>query len=135
MGIKKPRTPAAFMRRTRWSIAEQRLRGAHEAEQKSFDWRSNYASALPRLDELDRQLEDLADRGKAIKLTETAMRKRWPSAIPASLGVLEKIGPRSTFPFHCCWTGCTGWMSTSAFGSAITCAAHQRQTRRHSHEL
>ena len=33
VGIKMQRTPAAFMRRTRWSIAEQRLRGAHEAEQ------------------------------------------------------------------------------------------------------
>ena len=108
VGVKMPRTPAVFMRRTRWSIAEQRLPGAHEAEQKSFDWRTNYASAEPHIDELERQLEELTARGKAIKLTETAMRKRWPSAVPASLGVQEKVGAEGDISIRLLYDGTHG---------------------------
>ncbi len=35
---------------------------------------------------------DLVARGKAIRLDEEVVRRRWPGAVPASLGALEKIG-------------------------------------------
>ncbi len=108
VGVKLPRTPAVFDRRTRWSIPEQRERDAHLAEQLSFDWRTNYLSTAPHLQELERQLEELVDKGKALKMTEEAVKSRWPTAVPASLGALEKVGAEGSVTVRLLFDGTQG---------------------------
>ncbi len=92
VGVKMPRTPAVFGKRRRWNIVEQRNPNAHLEAQRSFDWRDNYVSTVPHVDEVERQLDDLVERGKALKFSEAAVREKWPNAVPASLGALEKVG-------------------------------------------
>ncbi len=92
VGLRLPRTPAVYDRRVRWSLDEQRHRGAYLEPQKSFEWRDNYKSTYAHESEIEQQLEKLASEGKALKFQEDALRRRWPDAVPASLGALEKIG-------------------------------------------
>ncbi len=108
VGVRLPRTPAVFDRRTKWSLPEQRLKEAHLADPLSFDWRTNYLSTEPHLEEVERQLEELVSNGKAMKLSEEAARRRWPGAVPASLGALEKVGAEGQVTIRLLFDGSQG---------------------------
>ncbi len=108
VGVRLPRTPAVFDRRTRWNLPEQKSKDAHLADQLSFDWRTNYASTEPHVGEVERQLEELVDKGKALKLSEDVVRRKWPGATPASLGALEKVGAEGQISIRLLFDGSQG---------------------------
>ncbi len=92
VGVRLPRTPAVYARKTRWRLPEQA--GADHREEPSTEaiWRDNYRSAKASLAAIEVQLEDHHHRGLADRVPEAEAELRYPGLRVSSLGAVEKLG-------------------------------------------
>ncbi len=92
VGVRMPRTPAVYGPRRKWAIKGQEDPGAWMEPWRATEWQDNYQSARDEADEIERQLDELANESppRALKLQESELRARWPDAAVASLGALVK---------------------------------------------
>ncbi len=65
-------------------------------------------STAPHIQEVETQLDEMVVKGKALKLSEDAVRRQWPGAVPASLGALEKVGAEGQLTVRLLFDGSRG---------------------------
>ena len=91
-GVRLPRLPALYAKKKRWQLPEQRF--PEDPDVANYDedsvWRSNYSSLEPLSDKVREVLEDHANRGQVLKLSEDEARKRYPNLVVASSGAQSK---------------------------------------------
>ena len=88
---KRPRTPAVYARKTRWSLAEQESAGDVWDEPVTGVWRDNYQTAAKYKGWVAEQLEEHHARGLCLRLTQEEAHSSYPNLTVASLGAIEKI--------------------------------------------
>ena len=91
VGVRMPRTPAVFDKKTKWKLKEQELLESAEGFlSHSGGWRDNYVSAKDHLAAVERALEN-APPSEVLQLPEHVARARYGSALEvASFGALVK---------------------------------------------
>ncbi len=94
VGIKMPRTPAVYLRKTRWRLAAQAEQQDGSTLGYEAAWRDNYRPAVLHREELRRQLDEHVDRGMAIRLPAADAVTRFPNLSVNSLNAVEKLGEK-----------------------------------------
>ncbi len=92
VGVRMPRTPAVYRRKTRWRLSGQSEQCGAETMGFEAVWRDNYRPAVLHRDEIRRQLEDHASRGMALKLPASEAASVFPNLSVNSLNAVEKLG-------------------------------------------
>ena len=69
------------------------LRRDESIEESGAEWRKNYATLGPLLEEVEKVMEDQHARGQVLKLTEDDARTQFPGLVIASLGAQRKEKP------------------------------------------
>ena len=88
---KLPRTPAVYVRKVKWALAEQADPDSEPELESEAVWRDNYSSARAMKASLKEQLEEKVGKGQILKQSEEAAWSRWGNElIVASLGAQEK---------------------------------------------
>ncbi len=90
VGVRMPRTPAVYARKTRWRIAEQAEADGWDMQTIGSVWRENYRTAKTQRAEVRRQLDEHVQQGLAFRLKPDEARARYPSLQVASLGAVVK---------------------------------------------
>ncbi len=107
VGVRLPRTPALYARKRRWRLPQQYATDAWEQPTTLDCWRDNYKSTFPHVDEIARQLDELAANDQTWILTENQVKQKWPGACIASLGALEKVEADGTVKVRLLFDGTT----------------------------
>ena len=93
VGVELPRTPAVWPAKVHWNIPGQR--DASADDEFIGCTVQNYVSAVGHVDEVRATLEDQAERGQVLMLTESEARRRYGTRLTiAALGAIKK-GTRS----------------------------------------
>ncbi len=92
VGVRLPRTPAVYARKTHWRLPEQAAADYREEPSTESIWLDNYRSAKSSLAAIEVQLEDHHLRGLADRVPESEAELRYPGIRVASLGAVEKLG-------------------------------------------
>ena len=109
-GVRLPRLPALHAKKKRWQLPEQRF--PEDPDVSNYDedsvWRSNYSSLEPLSDKVREVLEDHANRGRVLKLSEDEARKRYPNLVVASLGAQRKDKKDGSYTARVLFDGTNG---------------------------
>ncbi len=110
VGTRLPRTPAVYGPRRKWPLPGQEDPNAWRLPWHGSEWQENYASAQAVQEEVERQLEELADADppKALRFQQDELLARWPDAAVASLGALSKVGADGTTQVRLLYDGTRG---------------------------
>ncbi len=92
VGVKLPRTPAVYSRKTRWRLPEQSGADADAEVGVEAVWLDNYRTAKENLGAIEQQLDDHVSRGLADRVDASEAELRYPGLRVASLGAVEKVG-------------------------------------------
>ena len=91
VGVRLPRTPAVYGRKTRWRLPEQATADHDQPVDNAVAWRENYRSAKLCAEAVRKQLEDHHARGIALKLDPEEAKQRFPGLRVSSLGAVAKV--------------------------------------------
>ena len=91
-GARLPRLPALYEKKTSWRLPEQYNSLDYQEERAAAEgvWRSNYSSLAGLADKVEAVMDDQAERGQILRLTEKEARARFPNLTVASLGANKK---------------------------------------------
>ena len=94
-GVRLPRLPALYKAKKRWRLPEQSdpLLHMEKGETSTYAWRNNYPAVASLSAEVTEVLEDQAERGQVLKLSESDARREYPDLVVASLGANKKEKP------------------------------------------
>ena len=92
VGARLPRLPALYKRKKKWRLASQSDPHDYLDDKAGSEgaWRSNYASIDELADKVEEVMEDQAERGQVIRLSESEARTQFPDLVVASLGAQRK---------------------------------------------
>ena len=91
-GARLPRIPALYAKKTTWRLPEQ-FNALDDQEERAATegvWRSNYSSLAGLADMKQAVMDDHAERGQILRLTEEQAKARYPNLAVASLGASKK---------------------------------------------
>ena len=90
-----PRLPALYAKKRRWRLPAQVDPVAWQEDRAAEQgvWRRNYSSIAEWSEECKKIMDDQAERGQVLKMSETDARRRFPGLTVASLGAQKKDKP------------------------------------------
>jgi hypothetical protein len=92
VGVRLPRTPAVYARKTRWRLPEQASADPDADLDLDSIWLDNYRTAKDNVSAIEAQLDDHVRRGLADRVDAAEAERRYPGLRVASLGAVEKVG-------------------------------------------
>ena len=110
-GARLPRLPAicAAKKRWRWLPGQEDPTDYLESiEDSGAEWRKNYSTLGPLLEEVEKVMEDQYARGQVLKLTEDDARTQFPGLVIASLGAQRKEKPGGVITARVLFDGSNG---------------------------
>ena len=109
-GVRIPRLPALYKPKRRWKLQGQPdpLDHLEDAVIGDPDWRRNYSTLDDLSEQVTTVLEDQAERGQVLRLTEEEARKKYPHLVIASLGANRKDKPNGVVSARVLFDGSNG---------------------------
>ena len=98
VGVRMPRTPAVYARKTRWRLPEQASADCDRPTEGASVWRDNYRSAKLCAEAVAKQLDEHHQRGLSLRLEPAEARRRFPDLRVSSLGAVAKMGEAGSEP-------------------------------------
>ena len=94
-GIRMPRLPALYVKKRRWRLPDQADPVAWQEERTAAQgvWRRNYSTMAEWSEECVKIMNDQAEWGQVLRLSEEEARRRFPCLTVASLGAQKKKKP------------------------------------------
>ena len=137
-GVRLPRLPALYAKKKRWLLSRGfRKIQTWRTTTKIRSGAANYSSLEPLSDKVREVLEDHANRGQVLKLSEDEARKRYPNLVVASLGAQRKDKKDGSYTARVLFDGTNGisvnkWIRVRDQESSPICGRHQAATPRKS---
>ena len=109
-GARLPRLPALYAKKRKWKLAEQSKPDDWQEDLANDGgcWRQNYSTLWHFEKQVIQVLEDQADRGQVLKLSEGEARARYPGLVGASLGAQRKEKPNGEISAWVLFDGTNG---------------------------
>ena len=109
-GVRLPRLPALYKRKKKWRLPEQAdpLDYMDEEQSGESPWRANYSTLAALADKVTEVLDDQAERGQVLKLSEAEARSLYPKLVVASLGANRKDKPNGVVTARVLFDGTNG---------------------------
>ena len=109
-GVRLPRLPALYAKKRKWKLAEQSKPDDWQEDLANDGgcWRQNYSTLWHYEKQVIQVLEDQADRGQVLKLSEGEARVRFPGLVVASLGAQRKEKPNGEISARVLFDGTNG---------------------------
>ena len=94
-GVRMPRLPALYAKKWKWRLSDQADPLAWQEEQAAEQgvWRNNYSTLAEWSEECKKIVEDQAERGQVLKMSEEEARRRFPVLTVASQGAQRNEKP------------------------------------------
>ena len=109
-GARLPRLPAIYSAKKKWRLPGQEDPADYleSVEEPGAEWRKNYSTLGPLLEEVEQVMDDQHARGQVLKLTEDKARAQFPGLVIASLGAQRKEKPGGVITARVLFDGSNG---------------------------
>ena len=109
-GARLPRLPAIYSAKKKWRLPGQEdpTDYLESIKEPGAEWRKNYSTLGPLLEEVEKVMNDQHARGQVLKLTEDKARAQFPGLVIASMGAQRKEKPGGVITARVLFDGSNG---------------------------